>query len=154
MDPPEHVRPARPDEAEALTELAVRSKRHWGYEPALLAQFRGALLISPEDILADETWVLERGDGRVVGFCRVAAGDPAVLEDLWLDPPAIGQGGGRRLWNVATARARASGASAIELDADPNAVGFYERMGARRVGDTPSSVVSGRLLPRMRLELR
>jgi hypothetical protein len=55
---------------------------------------------------------------------------------------------------VAVSRARAGGASALELDADPNAVGFYERMGARQVGETPSSVVPGRSLPRMRIDLR
>lgn len=35
----------------------------------------------------------------------------------------------------------------------PNAMGFYERMGAVRVGVTASSVVPGRELPRMRVPL-
>ncbi len=153
MGQAEGVRAARPEEAGQLTALARRSKGHWGYDPALLARFARDLEIRPADILAGGTWVLER-NGTLLGFCRVLAGDPAVLEDLWLDPPAIGLGRGRRLWEVAVSRARAGGASALELDADPNAVGFYERMGARQVGETPSSVVPGRSLPRMRIDLR
>jgi hypothetical protein len=47
----------------------------------------------------------------------------------------------------------ADGASAMELDAEPNAMGFYQRMGAARVGVTASTVVPGRGIPRMRLPL-
>ena len=144
---------ARPEEAAQLTALARRSKSHWGYEPALLELFASDLEVRPADILAGETWLLEH-NGTALGFCRVIAGDPAVLADLWVDPPAIGLGRGRRLWEVAVMRARAHGAAALELDADPHAVGFYERMGARQVGETPSSVVPGRSLPRMRIDLQ
>jgi hypothetical protein len=41
----------------------------------------------------------------------------------------------------------------MELDADPNAVGFYERMGAEVVGETPSRIMPDRTLPRMRVTL-
>ena len=34
------VRPARPDEAEALTALVLRSKAHWGYDEAFTAACR------------------------------------------------------------------------------------------------------------------
>jgi hypothetical protein len=39
----------------------------------------------------------------------------------------------------------------LEWDADPHAVGFYERMGATTVGWSDSPL--GRHLPRMRLTL-
>ncbi len=45
------------------------------------------------------------------------------------------------------AEARALGLSAIDIDADPGAVGFYERMGGRRVGEAPSGSIPGRMLP-------
>jgi GNAT superfamily N-acetyltransferase len=62
-------------------------------------------------------------------------------------------GHGRRLWEHAARVARARGASALELDAEPNAIGFYERMGAVLIGTSPSPVDPGRQLPRMRIEL-
>ena len=40
-------------------------------------------------------------------------------------------------------------ARAIGLDADPHAVGFYEHMGAKVIGEAPSGSIPGRMLPRM-----
>lgn len=146
------IRSARPEEAEQLSGLARRSKAHWGYDAEFLRRVTAELTIMPLAIAEHEVWVLE-ADGRVIGFHRVIPGDPAVLEDLWLEPEAIGGGHGRRLWEHAIGVARAGGASAMELDAEPNAMGFYERMGAVRVGVTASSVIPGRELPRMRVPL-
>jgi GNAT superfamily N-acetyltransferase len=147
------IRDARPGEGRALTALARRAKAHWGYEPELLARFADDLEISETAIAAGEVRVLESSVGTVIGVHRLVPDEPAVLEDLWVEPDVIGTGLGRRLWEDAVDRARAAGRHAIELDADPNARGFYERMGAVRVGETPSSVVPGRALPRMRFEL-
>jgi GNAT superfamily N-acetyltransferase len=150
---PDRIRRARPDEAEALTALATRSKAHWGYDADFMARIAEAMAVSADDVRTDEVWVLEDVNGRFIGFHRVIAGDPAEIEDLWVEPAAMGQGHGRRLFEHAREIAAAIGASAVELDADPNARGFYERMGMVHVGDTPSNLVPGRTLPRMRLEL-
>ena len=146
------IRRARAGEADLLTALARRAKAHWGYPPDLLERFAVDVVLTEEAIAADEVWVLD-GEARPIGFHRVVIGEPAVLEDLWLEPAAIGAGHGRRLWLHAADIARRAGAAAIELDADPNAIGFYGRMGAHHVGDTPSAVVPGRTLPRMRADL-
>jgi ADP-ribose pyrophosphatase YjhB (NUDIX family)/N-acetylglutamate synthase-like GNAT family acetyltransferase len=153
-EPAVRIRRARPSEAEALTDLARRSKAHWGYPPELMSVFAPDIVISADDIARHEAWVLEDEDGRLIGLHRVVPGEPAILEDLWLEPDAIGSGHGRRLWEHAVAIARSLGAGSIELDADPNAQAFYERMGAVQVGDTASTRVPGRSLPRMRYELR
>lgn len=116
-------------------------------------RFAPDIVIGAVDITEDEVWVLEDPDGRLIGVHRVVPGEPAILEDLWLEPSAIGGGHGRRLWEHAVAIARSLGARSMELDADPNAEPFYERMGATRVGETPSTRVPGRSLPRMRIEL-
>jgi GNAT superfamily N-acetyltransferase len=149
----ERIRRALPDEADALTALAARSKAHWGYDAGFMERIRDAMALDPHDVETDEVWVLEDGAAGVVGFHRVIAGDPAEVEDLWVEPDAMGAGHGRRLFEHAVAVAAAAGASAVELDADPNALGFYQRMGMVHVGDTPSTLVPGRSLPRMRLEL-
>ena len=149
----DRIRRALPHEAPALTALAHRSKAHWRYDPQMLERFVEEIAVTPDEVEEDEVWVLEDAAGRVTGFCRLVAGDPAVLHDLWVEPEAIGRGVGRRLWDAAVDRARSGGATAMELDADPNAAGFYERMGARQVGETPSSIIPGRSLPRMRVDL-
>jgi GNAT superfamily N-acetyltransferase len=146
------IRRARPREAEQLSRLAHRSKAHWGYDAEFLRRVAAELTITPRAITGHEVWVLE-DDGGIIGFHRVIPGEPAVLEDLWLEPEAIGAGHGRRLWEHAVGVARAGGAAAMELDAEPHAMGFYQRMGAVPVGVTASQVVPGRELPRMRVPL-
>jgi GNAT superfamily N-acetyltransferase len=147
------IRRARPDEADALTRLAVRAKAHWGYDAEFMAQVLDAMTLAAADVEAHEVWVLEDAAGRVAGFHRVIPGDPAELEDMWVEPDAMGNGHGRSLFEHAVVIARSTGATALELDADPNAVGFYERMGMKRIGETASTLIPGRALPRMRLVL-
>lgn len=145
------IRRARSDEADALSALAARSKAHWGYDAAFMERVRDAMTLRPEDVGRHEVWVLESSSGAPIGYHRVIPGEPAELEDLWVEPSAIGSGAGRRLLEHALEVARITGASALEIDADPHAVGFYERMGAVLIGDTPSTLIPGRRLPRLQI---
>jgi hypothetical protein len=46
----------------------------------------------------------------------------------------MGQGIGRSLFDHAALRGQELGFREIEIESDPNAEGFYLRMGARRIG--------------------
>jgi GNAT superfamily N-acetyltransferase len=72
---------------------------------------------------------------------------------MFVEPSAIGLGVGKALLDWATAAARALGAHALTIDADPGAVGFYKRMGATEYGSAPSGSISGRMLPRLQVVL-
>ncbi|MEC9346800.1 MAG: GNAT family N-acetyltransferase [Pseudomonadota bacterium] len=133
-----------------LTDLALRSKAHWGYDAAFMAACVAELTITP-DMLDRDLFALAVEGGRVAGFCRVSIGEShAELEDLFVEPDLIGTGLGRALWTEAVRLARAAGATRIELDADPNAAAFYTAMGAAVIGQSPSGSIPGRVLPRMR----
>ncbi len=145
------IRPARPSEAEALSELALRSKGHWGYEPAFLEACRAELTLSPEFIQTTEVHVLEVGE-RLVGFYSLADREGDLeLGHFFVDPPAIGGGAGKRLWRHAVDRARNLGAKGLVIESDPYAEGFYRKLGARRTGESPSPVAADRMLPMLRL---
>ena len=140
-----HVRPARVDEAVALTELAMRSKAHWGYDDAFMAACRDELTIREDHIAHVDVAEL---DGQIVGMVRL---EPECVEDLFVEPTAIGTGVGRVLFRHVVRRAAAEGMARLSIDADPNAEGFYLAMGAVRVGESPSGSIPGRLLPRLEL---
>jgi len=142
------LRRARPEEADALTALAIRSKAHWGYDADFMQRCIPELRITPEDLAhAAAAYVAEERDGPSGVYILIVRETTPTLSNLWIDPPAIGRGVGRRLWEHMLAEARAAGFDTVRLEADPNAAGFYERMGAQHVGDAPSRVAPGRLLP-------
>jgi GNAT superfamily N-acetyltransferase len=165
------IRRARPDEAAVLapllTDLCRRSKAHWGYDPALLGRWADDLAITPDDIDRDAVLLAELGDthdpgpGRIAGFARVSRGTgshvdhpaPAKLNDLWVEPGDMGSGVGRALFEASCEVARTLPADQLLIVADPNAEGFYLRMGARRIGEEASEVVDGRRLPILLLDL-
>jgi ribosomal protein S18 acetylase RimI-like enzyme len=147
------IRPARADEADLLTEVALRSKAHWGYDQEFLDACRAELTFRPEDVLTRRIVVAQSSSG-IVGFYSVDGVPPSgELGNLWLIPERIGTGLGRRLWQHAVASAREAGYTSLLIEADPNAVGFYEAMGAEQVGEAPSGSVPGRTLPLLVFQL-
>ena len=149
------IRRALPSEAGDLSELALRSKGHWGYDANFLAACRDDLALSPDDIATSEVYVHDEG-GAALGYYRLLLQDegPAELDALFVEPAAMGHGVGKRLWRHAVATATALGCTEIVLQSDPQAEGFYLAMGAERTGDSESTVVPGRMLPLMRFRLR
>jgi N-acetylglutamate synthase-like GNAT family acetyltransferase len=143
------IRPARPEEAAALSELCARSKAVWGYDAAFMALARAALEVKPEEIAAGDVWVAE-ADGSVVGVAALAAGDAPETVDLsklFVMPGRLRSGIGRMLLAHVVAIARRRGARHLTILADPNAAGFYEANGAVNFGEAPSDAIPGRRLP-------
>lgn len=135
-----------------LREIAVDAKAHWGYDRALVEAWGAHGDFEPESLRARELFVAE-ADGEPVGWAAlIPRGEVGWLEDLWVDPPWIGRGVGRLLFEHVAERARGLGARRLEWEAEPNAHGFYERMGATYVRD--SAVTEwGRVLDVLGVEL-
>jgi GNAT superfamily N-acetyltransferase len=145
------LRPARPDEGGRLREIAIASKLHWGYGETDVLQWVANGDFSADGLRAKEFYVADAG-GVAVAFASLVAGEVAVLDDLWVEPGWIGKGVGATLFRAVAERAAELGARSLEWDAEPHAVGFYERMGARHLRDSgPSSW--GRTVPVMGIEL-
>jgi ribosomal protein S18 acetylase RimI-like enzyme len=140
-------RAARRDEVDLLTEVALRSKGHWGYDQKFLDACGAELTFRPEDVAARRI-VVAHSPPEILGFYSIDGTPPrGELGNLWIIPERIGTGLGRRLWHHAVASAREAGYTSLLIEADPNAVGFYEAMGADRIGEVPSASVPGRTLP-------
>jgi GNAT superfamily N-acetyltransferase len=108
------------------------------------------LTVQPAAIEAGEVWVAEEA-GEIVGLLElVPRPEEAEVRLIFVAPEHIGGGVGVALWRHMEKRALAHGAERIGLDADPNAAAFYERMGMRTIGESPSGSIPGRMLPRMR----
>jgi GNAT superfamily N-acetyltransferase len=130
-------------DTERLREIAYAAKAHWGYDEQLVREWADAIRFP-----AEENRLVEDG-----GWASVVIHDTVCwLDDLWVEPAAMGRGLGRRLFERAAALGRARGCTTMEWEAEPNALGFYERMGASYLRD--SEVTEwGRVLPVMGVSL-
>jgi GNAT superfamily N-acetyltransferase len=148
------IRRARPAEAGVLSALALRSKAHWGYGADFLAACRDDLTLSAEDIATSMVYVVDEADAPS-GFYRLVVQDEGVaeLDALFVEPAAMGQGIGGRLWRHAVATAAKLGCWELVWQSDPQAEGFYLAMGAQRAGESESTVMPERMLPLMRFRL-
>jgi len=85
------------------------------------------------------TLFVAEADARAIAWASVEPrGEAAWLADLWVEPAWIGKGVGTALFRRAADHAREGGAQVLEWEAEPNALGFYEKMGARRLRDSTS----------------
>jgi GNAT superfamily N-acetyltransferase len=125
---------ANPEDAVVLTNIAFAAKRHWGYPENWMENWRDLLTILPEFITGHETYTA-MVDGRIVGFYALGRHDSKMdLLHLWVLPDSMGQGIGRSLLQHALENTRQSGCRELKIESDPNAEGFYLRMGAKHMG--------------------
>jgi N-acetylglutamate synthase-like GNAT family acetyltransferase len=123
------IRDGRPEERAALEDLQRRASLMW-------EEYRDFLLANPEAIELPLAQLLESQvrvaelQGEAAGFSALLPrGDFCELDGLFVEPALWGRGIARALVADAAARARASGAQAIEVVANPRAEGFYRRLG-------------------------
>ena len=91
----DRIRPARPDEAVALTDLAIRSKAHWGYDDAFMAACGAELTVSAEAIWSGTVFVYEEAGLALGLYWLEVREDNAEVEQFFVEPGAIGRGVGR-----------------------------------------------------------
>lgn len=147
------IRPASLDEASILTTIALDAKRHWGYPEHWIKHWESDLTITPDFIRDNHVYVAEE-NGEIQGFYALCvSGSKAELDHLWVTPARIGTGVGKELFLDAMEKAAALNLSSVEISSDPNAAGFYMRMGATQIGETDASLDGQpRKLPLLRVK--
>lgn len=148
------IRRAIPEEADALTQIALSAKAHWGYPKRWMEIWMPQLTFRPEYFEQNESWVAVEGT-RLIAFYTLQEKDGiAWLENLWVVPQSMGKGAGKQLFLHAVELARGHGSKSLQLEADPNALGFYEKMGMYQIGERRSEVDGQpRSLPIMEMSL-
>lgn len=134
------VRAAVPDDSAALTRIAHEAKRHWGYPERWIEHWQADLTITSEYLAHHQVFVAE-SEGQVVGFYALVTDEgKAELDHLWVAPDHIGTGIGKALFFHAMQDASSRQISDVKISSDPNAEGFYSKMGAYRIGETISKI--------------
>lgn len=147
------IRRAVPDDAPVLTRIAHDAKRHWGYPEHWIEHWQEDLTISPDFVAANQVFVAD-SEGEVVGFyALIIRANKAELDHLWVAPAHIGSGVGKELFLHAMQTAAGHSVDQVEILSDPNAAGFYRKMGAHQIGETTSEIDGQpRALPRLTVD--
>jgi GNAT superfamily N-acetyltransferase len=146
------IRVVAPDEGERLREIAIAAKASWGYDLTRVTEWAAMGDFSPRRLARKDVYVAS-ADHKIVGWmAAIHQGQVLWLDDLWIDPDWMGQGIGSQLFRHAMDVGRQSGAARMEWEAEPHALGFYEKMGGRYVRDGDLSLW-GRVNPVLGLDL-
>ncbi len=145
------IRPAAANELDRLRDIAADGKRFWGYDPDLVEQWVALGDFTPEVFAAKDVFVAVAAEEIIAWSSVILKGDLCWLDDLWVAPAWIRHGIGRRLFEHAVRHAKSAGATAMEWEAEPFAVAFYEKMGGRHLRDSELSAIWNRTLPVMGL---
>lgn len=130
------IRPARPEEANWLTEIACCAKARWGYSDEQIADWKPAFLTITSDYVRQHAlWVAEDKAAGPVAFAALEHGAAgAKLKHLWVLPGYMGRGIGSGLFHHVAGRG-----PVFIFTSDPQADGFYLKLGARIIGEVESA---------------
>lgn len=145
------IRPAQTSDCSTLTEISFQAKRHWKYPDEYMELWQYELTITPTYIEKNTVFVGEL-EGEVVGFYSLVeikeelkVGTSLIEKGTWLDhmfifPKHIG----KRIGSEFTAHMRdylaEKKVAVVHIFVDPNAKGFYEKIGAKFRRDSDSSI--------------
>lgn len=153
---PYRIRAALGQDSRALTQLALRSKAHWGYDEEFMAACRKELDCPVEKIQNNRFlyYVLIVGT-EILGFYALErmSKTEVELEALFVEPDFIGQGYGRILLEHAKDNAAEIGMKTIVIQSDPHAEAFYFALGGIKTGVKKSASIPGRYLPLFRINI-
>ncbi len=144
------IRNASPEEADLLSDLALRSKAHWEYPREFVEACRQELTYQPSQIDNNKfDFVVVEENATVIGFYALEKLSRVEfeLDALFVEPKYIGKGYGRRLIKHALSSLATKGARKLLIQGDPNAAQFYIAAGGRQIGVRESGSVPSRLLP-------
>ncbi|HJO91872.1 MAG TPA: GNAT family N-acetyltransferase [Victivallales bacterium] len=136
-----------PEEAGELTKVLIASKKHWGYPDEWFDLWKDDLPITPESILSRNFYV-GRSENDIVFVYSIKhlSENRYELEDCWIAPQYIGKGYGKILFKNLKKNLKSINCTSLRICADPNAEGFYRKMGAVKIGEEPSKI-KGRMFP-------
>ncbi|MDO0824136.1 GNAT family N-acetyltransferase [Desulfosporosinus nitroreducens] len=145
------IRRAEDKENEILTLIAFEAKRYWKYPEEYFDVWKDELTITADYINKNEVHVA-KVDGKSVGFISIVevendflVGDLLIRKGFWLDhifvhPSFIRNRVGSELIFFAKKFCEENNIICLHILSDPNAKGFYDRIGAQFIEEVPSNI--------------
>lgn len=151
------IREAKISESASLTAISYEAKRYWNYPEEYFTVWKNELTITQEYIEENMVFVAEI-DNVVIGYLSIVeirsdlqTGNIFIKRGYWLEhifikPEFIGKRVGTELIAFVKDLCKKKKIGSLLIFSDPNAKGFYAKVGARFVEESPSSI-DGRTVP-------
>lgn len=147
-----YIRKALKEDAQELTRIAFAAKRYWNYPDEYYQVWKNELTISSPYILNNDVFLIS-DDEYIVGFYSVIAWKgETYLDHIFIDPRFLKQGIGSELINHLISVQQGKGVEKIYVLVDPNAAGFYDKVGAKFIKYVTSNI-AGREIPLYLIEI-
>ena len=144
-------------DSDILTHIAFSAKKHWNYPIKYYEIWKDELTITKEYLKQNIVYKALLKD-LILGFYSIVenksdfySGEIFVQKGFWLEhifirPDYHKFGIGRQLINHAKVISKKMGIQNLLIFVDPHAKGFYDKIGAKFLYDSKSSI-PGRLIP-------
>lgn len=145
-----------------LTEISLLSKKIWNYSDEEMEIFKNELTITKDYIRKNPTYCLINNN-EIMGYYSMViecddryAGEIFIEKGLWIEhmfinPKHIGNGYGSLLFKNIEEIYKIS-FKEVKVFSDPNAVGFYKKLGFKILRMSKSSI-KGREIPVLKYKL-
>lgn len=142
---------AEENESDELTSISFAAKRYWKYPEEYFDVWKDELTITPSYINQNQVHVAKI-DGKAIGFISIVEvkddfqlGELLIRKGFWLDhifvhPDFIGKRVGSKLISFAKELCRRKDIIYLHILSDPNAKGFYNKIGAQYIEEVPSNI--------------
>lgn len=116
---------------ESLTELAIRSKRHWGYSKEAMELWNINLTMT-EEFLNSHTVIKATLEDDIVGFFALEEIQPTTrIAQYWVDTPFMRKGYGSAMFKYLKDFLKQNKVEKATIVLDPNGLAFFESKGAK-----------------------
>ena len=135
------------DDGELLTNISTTSKRYWNYSEEQLLLWKEDLEINEKYLLSNLVYKVFYSE-KLIGFYALKFDETEncyEIDHLWLLPDNIKKGYGKHIFQNIISQLSTLNQTRCILTAEPNAIGFYQKMNGKIIS-TFESKISGRML--------
>jgi len=142
------LRRARISEVNLLNRIAFQSEGVWNEGDDYMDKFSQSYQLTETMIIEEEVHILEIND-RIIGFFAILkAGNHHEMELFYIERSFIGQGYGKKLWNLMIQLCKEKGIRRIEFVGSSDVAQFYKKLGAVELDKIKSILKVGRIVTR------
>ncbi|MFV0305218.1 MAG: GNAT family N-acetyltransferase [Moheibacter sp.] len=133
-------------DTEELSNVAIRSKRHWGYSKEAMELWNQNLTIT-EGFLKTHTVIKATLEDEIVGFFALEEIKPTTrIAQYWVDTPYMRKGYGSAMFKYLKEFLNQHHVEKATVVLDPNGLAFFEKKGAKVLDKIEHKVKNKHLL--------